>query len=169
MKKENIYIDLSKCSEEERKYIRTKIFNSEFPVATLTRHILENMIVRKFNGTPYLLINEFDHWQLDRCYMDKTELTYPEFIKLFEGGEEQKNGWIDAREEQPLCVSTGNWDGKQSDIVIAETFTGKKFLAQCYEGFMDGSKFYDWYQVDEINSSDWLITESVSRWMKIPF
>lgn len=78
------YIDLSKCTEEQRKYIRTKIFNSEFPVATLTRHILENMIVRKFNGTPYLLINDLDHWKLDRTDMNKTELTYPEFIKLFE-------------------------------------------------------------------------------------
>lgn len=77
--------------------------------------------------------------------------------------------WIDANKELPLCVSTGNWDGKQSDIVLAETFTGKKFIAQCYEGFMDGTAFFDWYQVDEINGNDWLITEAVSRWMKIPF
>jgi len=77
--------------------------------------------------------------------------------------------WLDANKELPLCVSTGNWDGKQSDIVLAETFTGKKFLAQCYEGFMDGTAFFDWYQVDELNGNDWLITEAVSRWMKIPF
>jgi hypothetical protein len=77
--------------------------------------------------------------------------------------------WLDANEELPLCVSTGNWDGKQSDIVLAETSTGKKFLAQCYEGFMDGNAFFDWCQVDEVNGNDWLITETVSRWMKIPF
>ena len=81
----------------------------------------------------------------------------------------ENNGWIEVNDTLPLCVSTGDWDGKQSEIILAETITGKKFLAQCYEGFMDGSAFYDWYQVDEINSNDWLINESVSRWMKIPF
>lgn len=106
------------------------------------------------------------------CKNCNHELLYPEFIKLFEGGEGETKlsiGWIDAQEEQPLCVSIGDWDGKQSDIVLAETFTGKKFLAQCYEGFMDGSAFFDWYQVDEVDSNEWLINESVSRWMKIPF
>ena len=77
--------------------------------------------------------------------------------------------WIDPNKELPLCVSTGNWDGKQSDIVLAETITSKKFLAKCYEGFMDGAAFFDWYQVDELNRNDWLVTETVSRWMKIPF
>ena len=81
----------------------------------------------------------------------------------------ENNGWIEVNNSLPLCTSTGDWDGKQSDIILAETITGKKFLAQCYEGFMDGSKFFDWYQVDEINQNDWLINESISRWMKIPF
>jgi hypothetical protein len=77
--------------------------------------------------------------------------------------------WIDASVKQPLCVSSGDWDGKQSDIVLAETVSGKKFLAQCYEGFMDGAHFYDWYQVDEIVQNDYPLSEPVSRWMNIPF
>ena len=88
MKKENIYIDLSKCTEEELKQVITKIFSSDSPVATLTRYILEKMMVHKFNGTPYLLINKFNHWKLNETDMGKTELTYPEFIKLFNGGDE---------------------------------------------------------------------------------
>ena len=83
-----IYIDLSKCTEEERKHIRTKIFNSEFPIATITRYILENMMEYRIKENPYLLINEFVHWKLNESIRDKTELTYPEFIKLFEGGED---------------------------------------------------------------------------------
>lgn len=78
------------------------------------------------------------------------------------------NEWINTDEKVFLCYSTGNWDGKQSDIVLAETITGKKFLAQCYEGYMDGGYFYDWYQVDEINRNDWLVTENILRWIKIP-
>lgn len=81
----------------------------------------------------------------------------------------ENTGWIEVNDTLPLCASTGDWDGKQSEIILAETITGKKFIAQCYEGFIYGSAFYDWYQVDEINSNDWLINESVSRWMKIPF
>ncbi len=77
--------------------------------------------------------------------------------------------WCDPKEELPKCVTTGDWDGKQSEAILAETITGKKFLAQCYEGFMDGSPFFDWCQVDEVNGNDWLITETVSRWMVIPF
>ena len=69
----------------------------------------------------------------------------------------------------PICYSTGDWDGLQSDLFLAETFTGKKFIGQCYSGIMDGAAFFDWYQVDEINKNDWLITEKVTRWMKIPF
>lgn len=77
--------------------------------------------------------------------------------------------WINFKEQTPNCYSTGDWDGKQSDLFLAETVTRKKFLAQCYEGFIDGNYFYDLYQVDEINKNDWLITEEVSRWIKIPF
>ena len=77
--------------------------------------------------------------------------------------------WLSVDEELPICYSTGNWDGKQSDSFLAETITGKKFIGQCYEGFMDGFVFFDWYQVDEVNQNDCLITETVSRWMKIPF
>jgi len=77
--------------------------------------------------------------------------------------------WISTDEQLPMCYSTGNWDGKQSDLFLAETITGKKFIGQCYEGFMDGSAFFDWYQVDEVNQNDWLITETVSRWLPIPF
>ncbi len=166
MKKENIYIDLSKLSEDQRITIRQLLFKKREYVPYFTNLFeIDRYYKLHFDNGDWLCG--------DIMFNEKTELSYPEFIKLFEGGDEAKTEapypWIDAREEQPLCVSTGNWDGKQSDIVLAETFTGKKFLAQCYEGFMDGSKFYDWYQVDQINSNDWLITESVSRWMKIPF
>ncbi|WFB67042.1 hypothetical protein [Chryseobacterium sp. WX] len=80
-----------------------------------------------------------------------------------------ENTWINTDKELPICFETGNWDGKQSELVLAETIDGEQFIGQCYEGFQDGSKFFDWYQVDEINKNDWLITKTISRWMKIPF
>jgi hypothetical protein len=77
--------------------------------------------------------------------------------------------WLSLDEELPLCYIIGEWDGKQSDLFLAETMNGKRFTGQCYEGFIDGNYFFDWYQVDEINHNDWLINETVSRWMKIQF
>ena len=53
--------------------------------------------------------------------------------------------WISTDEQLPMCYSTGNWDGKKSDNFIGETITGKQFLGCCYEGTMDGSKFFVWY------------------------
>jgi len=77
--------------------------------------------------------------------------------------------WISCEDKLPICYSTGDWDGKKSDNVIGETITGKQFLGCCYEVTMDGSKFFDWYQVDEINKNDWSVNETVSRWLPIPF
>lgn len=77
--------------------------------------------------------------------------------------------WFDCSEKLPLCTETGDWDGKKSELIIGETITGKKFLGCCYEGFMDGNSFFDWYQVDEINHNDWLVNDTVVRWINIPF
>ena len=168
-KLEEIYLDLSKLSEEEINRLRLE--DSDF---------LEFSDIELFRlQNPEYMILSFNHGKFNISHKDwfslnyKTELTYSQFLDMMGESEEvlqvENNGWIEVNDTLPLCVSTGDWDGKQSEIILAETITGKKFLAQCYEGFMDGSAFYDWYQVDEINSNDWLINESVSRWMKIPF
>ena len=157
-KLEEIYIDLYKLSEEQQRKISVLING-----------------VLNLNSDRFLLsFNPYNQkWELHKYLYNGKELTYSQFLDMMGESEEvlqvENNGWIEVNDALPLCVSTGDWDGKQSEIILAETITGKKFLAQCYEGFMDGSDFYDWYQVDEINSNDWLINESVSRWMKIPF
>ncbi len=45
------------------------------------------------------------------------------------------------KNEKPLAYATGDWDGKNSDQVIAEDKTGKRYLAHFCEGTMDGSKY----------------------------
>ena len=171
-KPEEIYLDLSKLSEEQQRKVISLL-----PIDNISAQIYfmgsyeDWNVIKKFT---YLFFNDKKVWQI--CFSKregKQELTYSQFLDMMGESEEalevENTGWIEVNDTLPLCVSTGDWDGKQSEIILAETITGKKFLAQCYEGFMDGSAFYDWYQVDEINSNDWLINESVSRWMKIPF
>ena len=161
-KREEIYLDLSKLSEEQQRKVIALLPE---PEACNQYEIIKLHFILSFDEDKW--------WVFGNRVSDKTELTYSQFLDMMGESEEvlqvENNGWIEVNDTLPLCVSTGDWDGKQSEIILAETITGKKFLAQCYEGFMDGSAFYDWYQVDEINSNDWLINESVSRWMKIPF
>jgi hypothetical protein len=77
--------------------------------------------------------------------------------------------WFYCEENRlPSCWEQGNWDGKKSELIIGETITGKRFIGCCYEGYMDGSSFFDWYENSELLETDYLITETVVRWMNIP-
>lgn len=73
--------------------------------------------------------------------------------------------WHNPENRKPLCYQSGDWDGKRSDNVLVELKDGNYVVAVCYEGIIDGCRFYDWYYgVDE-----WELEESeVRRWMNIP-
>lgn len=98
MKKENIYLDLSKCTEDQIKALPT---------------ILENAgeyMTSGFRNLNYYATTTYCYIQLVEAYwsiwdllnvMGKQELTYPEFIELFDGGEGDNNGWIEMEKTQP--------------------------------------------------------------------
>lgn len=71
-----VFIDLSKCSEDEQKHIFSLLPEAEdsgqyIDVSHLT----------------FLQMDSDGRWETWELPHDKTELTYPEFIRLFEGGE----------------------------------------------------------------------------------
>lgn len=97
MDKSKFYLDLSKCTEEEQEHIFSLLpepINEE-----------DYMIFDSF----YNLHSHNERWYCGSSWVsiDKTELTYPEFIKLFEGGESKEvlqvenNGWIKFENEKP--------------------------------------------------------------------
>jgi hypothetical protein len=57
--------------------------------------------------------------------------------------------WIPIEEELPMCYQSGDWDGLKSDVVICKDKNWNVDLAHCYEVFLDGTKFYEWYDVDD--------------------
>lgn len=71
--------------------------------------------------------------------------------------------WNYIETEKPICTETGNWDGKKSDEIIVKDFRGKHHIAVCYQGFMDGSDFCDFYTYDGEYQID-----GVMHWSKIP-
>lgn len=98
MDKSKIYLDLSKCTEEERKSL-TPILKKEgehicYPIEKSDNNLL--------SFSPHC-----NGWNSFREVYSKQELTYPEFIKLFEGGESKEvlqvenNGWISVDKKLP--------------------------------------------------------------------
>lgn len=73
------YIDLGKCSEEQQKHI--------IPLLPKPEVKQQYTIGGDFK---YLHYDGDFGWWVDKEFFitEKTELTYPEFIKLFEGGED---------------------------------------------------------------------------------
>lgn len=71
------FIDLSKCTEEQRKHIFSLIGGK--PDKNMSSYM---------GGNECLIF--FDKWERHNRnnFYNRTELTYPEFIKLFDGGED---------------------------------------------------------------------------------
>lgn len=67
--------------------------------------------------------------------------------------------WISVKKQKPICWETGDWDGKRSDLVLCIDKKGEKYLAKCYEGTMDGSHFFEWY-----DKNDFELQVEITRW-----
>ena len=51
--------------------------------------------------------------------------------------------WYKVEKKKPLAYMTGAWDGKKSDKVLVCTRSGRYYIAEMYEGILDGSEFCD--------------------------
>jgi len=71
--------------------------------------------------------------------------------------------WNYTKDRKPIAYKTGNWDGKNSDYVLAQDEKGNSFVAYFNEGFMDGSVFEEWYDHNQYE-----VGKEVVRWMQIP-
>ena len=106
MDKSKIFINLTKCTEEEQKHI--------FSLLPERKEHLQYRI-DKYNTLLYL-DNETGLWWVngDTIPKNKAELTYPDFIKLFEGGEGEKSDlevWLNRQIEkcQELDMPREEW------------------------------------------------------------
>lgn len=85
MDKSKILLDLSKCTEEQIKSLPQIFENSGDKLLPET---LSDLISGKItDGFKFLFYSPSGWNQNDYPLNGRTELTYPEFIKLFEGGE----------------------------------------------------------------------------------
>ena len=68
-------------------------------------------------------------------------------------------------EHTPICYESGRWDGLKSDLLLVsyiEDYSVKYSVATAYSGFMDGSKFLNFY-----DDNDYEII-NVTHFMKLP-
>ena len=97
MDKSKIYLDLSKCTEEEQKHV--------FSLLPPEPHRDAYNIFRSYKYLQFIPKSKFqekEKWMVDKQAFGKTELTYPEFIKLFKGGDGENDGWINIESEKDL-------------------------------------------------------------------
>jgi hypothetical protein len=70
--------------------------------------------------------------------------------------------WCSLKEKKPLAYKSGYWNGKKSDMVLVTTQGGEYFVAEMYEGVLDGEAFCNFYEVQ----SDFEIKD-VAYWTDI--
>mgnify|MGYP003591963879 CR=1 FL=1 len=87
MDKSKIYLDLSKCTEDERKSLPQIIKNGGDEVPF---QMVGDFYNKDFPYLCFLTHLNYPIWDCCRNAFDLTELTYPEFIKLFECGESKE-------------------------------------------------------------------------------
>ena len=115
-KKENIFLDLSKCTEEEQ--IKVIALLPE-PTRSNDYNIDDGHIYLMYdeNDEDWWVASNFPKWHLEK----RAELTYPEFIKLFEGGE--SDGWIKIKNEKDLPKEDIlYWVVKNGEVVDMENW-----------------------------------------------
>lgn len=101
---EKYFIDLIKLSDEQQKHIFSLLPEPEVKQ--------QYIIVCDFK---YLHYDDDFEWWVDKefCISGKTELTYPDFIKLFEGGEGENEleVWLNRQIEkcQELDMPREEW------------------------------------------------------------
>lgn len=57
--------------------------------------------------------------------------------------------WHKLKDRTPLAYQTGDWDGKKSDKVLVCALSGKYYVAEMYEGVIDGNEFCRFYDIND--------------------
>lgn len=95
MDKSKIYINLTKCTEEERKSLPQILKKANEDIYEMSEKMLNSgLLIDEDGDDSYILLskslkNEWVAYLKSGCD-NKTELTYIDFIKLFEGGESKE-------------------------------------------------------------------------------
>lgn len=141
------YLNLEKCSEDEIKSLPQILENAGEKIHDeALNYLSEGMNGKTFNC---LAITDFDIWTLWNenaiICLNHTELTYPEFIKLFEGGEETEvqklKKQIDLYKECfELFIPTDKWD-EANEFLSINNNPLAKHLSKVQRGVEKKPKF----------------------------
>ncbi|OBS12794.1 hypothetical protein ATE49_15460 [Elizabethkingia miricola] len=102
-----------------------------------------------------------DHFEIPEYMVDKVAKRYAREVAQASLERVKKELVKSCKDVLPTTYRTGNWDGKNSDVVIAISKSGKYHVAFFNDGFMDGEKFECWYDENE-----YLIEEEITHWME---
>ena len=136
MNREKYFIDLSDCSQEQQKHIFSLLQTDK--ITAQIYYMIRKSDWGVLKAFSHLFFNEYSVWQLcsnrsTETY-GKTELLYPEFIKLFEGGEEETSLQIALKALENIINPIGYMKSQLKD---GESFDGHYAIM-----ISDKPKFY---------------------------
>lgn len=146
MDKSKIYLDLSKLSKEQRKNIAKVFFKTNTLISSITLEMLNGGSIVDSDGDKCFtfLMKAHKEWSghTKSEIKGKTEFTYPEFIKLFEGRE--SDGWIKIESEADLPKEVGDYWAVWKDGEVAR----KQFFCRAEKNIYSPNgniSEYDWW------------------------
>ena len=118
---------------------------------------MKNQIVSELNSTILMLKAHPDNKPNSEFEDRITSLQ--ESLKRFR----KETKWEGFESHQPICYETGEWDGYKSDIILCKNKNDENiFIAECYEGILDGSPFFH-----VCNGDDSVICEENYEWREL--
>lgn len=124
-KKENIYLNLGKLSEEEIKDVGKVIFRNLDDICEETIDDLVDGIVTQ--NYKYLFFDNDKSWNQNETPLSgRTEITYPEFIKIFEGGEGEIQTYTkeDVENAYRAGENKQTYYFKDTTVILPDTYEG---------------------------------------------
>ena len=67
--------------------------------------------------------------------------------------------WTKLKDQYPIAVESGCWDGLRSSELLVKTIGGKHHVATMYKGVIDGCEFCNFYDQNdfEINHVEYWV------------
>jgi hypothetical protein len=69
--------------------------------------------------------------------------------------------WTKLKDQYPIAVESGCWDGLRSSELLVKTMGGKYCVVRMYKGIIDGQEFCDFYDQNDFDIAH------VESWVEI--
>jgi hypothetical protein len=138
-----------KITDEAAEYVRMNISLAEYP------HEISPETIKKWAKKDF---SEGAKWMYD-WFVDERDIAMNKAVTAQHHADQlaevlRLEGWVKVEDRTPIAYKSGDFDGKQSDLVLTYDAKRDVYEISClYEGTLDGSKFKSWYDGNDFETS----------------